>query len=106
VTLIVAGFIRTDITAHALTGTGGRYGKVLGIYRRAMDPDRCARRILHAIARRKEEVLVGGVETWSVYLKRWFPGALSVLVRSHPVRLRNRLLGWLPVAGRRWRMER
>jgi short-subunit dehydrogenase len=103
VTFIIPGFIRTDITAHALTGSGGQYGKVLPIFRRAMDPDRCARRILRAVAQRKQEALIGGIEVWTVYLKRWFPRALAVVVRSHPVRLRNRLLGWIPVLGRRWR---
>jgi hypothetical protein len=68
-----------------------------------MDPDECARRILRAVARRRQEVLVGGAEIWTVYLKRWFPRALAVVVRSHPVRLRNRLLGWIPLLGRRWR---
>jgi short-subunit dehydrogenase len=103
VTFIVPGFIRTDITAHALTGSGASFGRVLPIYRHAMDPDECARRILRAVARRRQEVLVGGAETWTVYLKRWFPSALAVVVRSHPVRLRNRLLGWIPIFGRRWR---
>jgi short-subunit dehydrogenase len=103
VTFIVPGFIRTDITAHALTGSGGSFGRVLPIYRHAMDPDECARRILRAVARRRQEVLVGGAEIWTVYLKRWFPRALAVVVRSHPVRLRNRLLGWIPLLGRRWR---
>lgn len=103
VTFIVPGFIRTEITAHAFTGTGGRYGKVLPIYHRAMTPERCARRILRAVAGRRQEVLVGGIEVWTVYLKRWFPRALAVVVRSHPVRLRNRLLGWVPLLGRRWR---
>ena len=103
VTFIVPGFIKTDITAHALTGSGGSFGRVLPIYRNAMGPDECARRILRAVGRRRQEVLVGGVEVWTVYLKRWFPSALAVVVRSHPVRLRNRLLGWIPILGRRWR---
>lgn len=103
VTFIVPGFIRTDITAHALTGSGGSFGRVLPIYRHAMDPDECARRILRAVAHRRQEVLVGGTEIWTVYLKRWFPRVLAVVVRSHPVRLRNRLLGWIPILGRRWR---
>jgi short-subunit dehydrogenase len=104
VTFIVPGFIRTDITAHALTGAGGSFGRVLPIYRSAMDPDECARRILRAVARRRQEVLVGGAEVWTVYLKRWFPRTLAIVVRSHPVRLRERLLGWIPVLGRRWRL--
>jgi short-subunit dehydrogenase len=103
VTMIVPGFIKTDITAHALTGSGGSFGRVLSIYHHAMGPDECARRILRAVARGRQEVLVGGSEVWTVYLNRWFPRALAVLVRSHPIRLRNRLLGWIPILGRRWR---
>ncbi len=104
VTFVVPGFIKTDITAHAVTGSGGSYGRVLAIYRTAMEPQECARRILRAVARRRAEVLVGGAEVWTVPLKRWFPRALAVLVRSHPVRVRNRLLGWIPIFGRRWRL--
>jgi len=103
VTFIIPGFIKTDITAHALTGSGGSFGRVLPIFRHAMEPDECARQILRAVARRRPEVLVGGTEVWTVYLKRWFPRTLAVVVRSHPVQLRNRLLGWIPVLGRRWR---
>ena len=106
VTFVVPGFIKTEITAHALTGSGGSFGRVLPLYRYAMGPDECARRILRAVARRRQEVLVGGVEVWTVYLKRWFPRALEVVARSHPVRLRNRLLGWIPILGRRWRPPR
>ena len=95
ITLITPGFIRTPITEHALTGDGGMYGKALQVHERGMDPDRCAARMLRAIARRREEALVGGVEVYSVYLKRFFPTLLSALVRGHPVRLRNKLLYWI-----------
>jgi len=103
VTVVVPGFIRTEITAHALTGSGGSFGRVLSVYRTAMEADECARRILRGVARRREEVLVGGAEIWTVRLNRWFPRALSVVVRSHPVLMRNKLLGWIPILGRRWR---
>jgi len=103
VTFIVPGFIKTDITAHALTGSGGSYGRVMPIFDKAMRPEACARRILRAVARRKQEVLVGGVEVWSVYLKRFFPRLMGLVVRSHPVRLRNALFGWIPWLGRPWR---
>lgn len=95
ITVIIPGFIRTPITEHALTGDGGLYGKALQVHERGMDPDRCAARMLKAIAGRKEEALVGGVEVYSVYLKRFFPTLLSALVRGHPVRFRNRLLYWI-----------
>jgi len=95
ITVIIPGFIRTAIAEHALTGDGGLYGKTFQVHDRGMDPDRCAARMLQAIARRKEEALVGGAEVVSVYLKRFFPTLLSVLVRSHPIRLRNQLLYWM-----------
>jgi short-subunit dehydrogenase len=91
VTIVIPGIIRTPIIQHALTGTGAQYGKAMPAYERGMDPDVCARRILRAVSRRKEEVLIGGVEVSTVYLKRMFPTLLSSFVRSHPVRLRNQL---------------
>lgn len=103
ITFIVPGFIDTHITAHALTGSGGSFGRVLPVYRTAMRPDACARKILRAVAHHRQETLVGGAEIWTVYLKRWFPRTLAVVVRSHPVRTRNRLFGWIPMLGRRWR---
>jgi short-subunit dehydrogenase len=103
ITFVVPGFIRTDITAHALTGSGSSFGRVLPIFGQAMEPDECARRILRGVARRRPEVLVGGSEVWTVSINRWFPRALAVLVRSHPIKLRNRLLGRIPILGRRWR---
>jgi hypothetical protein len=35
------GVVRTD-HQHALTGSGGRYGKTMPAYERGMDPDLCA----------------------------------------------------------------
>jgi long-chain acyl-CoA synthetase len=106
VTMVIPGFIRTEITAHALTGTGERYGKVLAIYRHAMTAEQCAARTLRAIERNRKEVLIGGTELATVYLQRWFPSLLSRMVWSHPVKARNRWLGRIPVFGRRWRAQK
>jgi short-subunit dehydrogenase len=92
VTIVIPGFVRTPILQHALTGSGATYGKTMPEYERGMDPDTCAARILRAVSRHKEEVLIGGMELSSLYLKRFFPTLLSALVRNHPVRLRNKLL--------------
>ncbi|OLC05620.1 MAG: hypothetical protein AUH42_07160 [Gemmatimonadetes bacterium 13_1_40CM_70_11] len=102
VTIVIPGFIRTPIVQHALTGSGAPYGKTLPAYERGMDPDLCAARILRAVARRKEEALIGGSELSTLYLKRFLPSLLSVLVRNHPVRLRNKLWRLLSfgIAGR------
>ena len=103
VTIVIPGFVRTPIVQHALTGKGVPYGKTLPAYERGMDPDVCAARILRAVARHKEAALIGGYELSSLYLKRFFPSLLSVLVRNHPVRLRNQLVRWLSfgTAGRK-----
>ena len=92
VTIVIPGIIRTPIIQHALTGTGAQYGKVMPAYERGMDPDVCAARILRAVSRQKEEVLIGGPEVFTVYLKRIFPTLLSAFVRSHPVRLQDKLM--------------
>lgn len=92
ITLIVPGFIRTPIVSSAVTGGGGTYGRTLEAHERGMDPAECARRTLKAVARGKEEALVGGLEMYSVYLKRLFPRLLSTLLRHHPMKLRDRLV--------------
>jgi short-subunit dehydrogenase len=102
VTIVVPGFIRTDITAHALTGTGEPFGRVLPVYHDAMTADDCATRILRAVARDRREVLVGGLETWTVYLHRLSPRLATLVVWGHPVRWKNRLLApWWALRRRR-----
>lgn len=94
ITIVIPGIIRTPIIVNALTGSGGTYGKSLPSHDGGMSPDECAERILAAVARRKEEVAIGGPELLSLYVKRYFPSLFSLMIRSHPVRLRNRLLAW------------
>jgi short-subunit dehydrogenase len=91
VTIIVPGFIRTPIVQNALTASGAAYGKTMAAYDRGMDPDRCAARIIRAVARRRDEALIGGVELATVYLQRFLPGLWTRLVRNHPVRRWNQL---------------
>lgn len=96
VTIVVPGFIRTSIAEHALTGEGRPYGRNLGVHERGMDPDDCARRIVRDVSRGKEEILVGKSEMATVYLNRLFPRLLARMIRSHPVRTRERWLSRLP----------
>ncbi len=81
VTIVCPGYIRTDVTRHALTGDGSAFGKMDRTHERAMRPEECARRIVAAVARRKEELVVGGLETWAVPLKRFIPRLISRMVR-------------------------
>ncbi len=92
ITIVVPGFIRTEITVNALRGNGQAYGKMMPIHEGGMDPDECARRMMRAIARQKEEVLIGGSEVYSVYLKRYFPSLWSAIMRRHPLKMLQRLI--------------
>jgi hypothetical protein len=65
-----------------------------------MPADACAARILAAAAAGKEETYVGKSEILTLYLNRFFPRLLSRIVRSHPIRTRDRLLAKLRLAPR------
>lgn len=82
VTLVCPGYVRTPISLHAL-GAGGRvHGRMDENQEQGMAPDDFARRLLRAVAREREEVYIGGRETYGIYLKRFLPGLLSRLVRN------------------------
>ena len=63
VTIICPGYIRTNVTRNALTGNGTALGTMDATHEDAMPPEECARRIVDAVAKRKEELIVGGRET-------------------------------------------
>lgn len=82
VTLICPGFIRTEVSVNALTGDGSPQGTVDRAQARGLPPEVCAERILRAIEREKDEVLIGGKERWAVHLQRFFPGLFRRLIRK------------------------
>ncbi len=81
ITLICPGFIRTGISLNALTGDGTPHGSMDDGVLKGMAPDRCAEKILRALEKGKEEVIVGGWETLGVYLKRFLPGVFNAVIR-------------------------
>lgn len=87
VSLIVPGFIRTNVSVNALEADGSRHGRLDPGQARGMAPDACAKKILHAVYHKRDETAVGGFETWGIILKRFWPGML------------NRVIGRLRVDG-------
>ena len=81
VTLVCPGFIRTDISVNALTGDGSAQGTLDHAQAHGLPPELCAERILRAIEKEKDEVLIGGKERWAVPLKRFFPGLFNRVIR-------------------------
>ncbi|MCW5909911.1 MAG: SDR family oxidoreductase [Cyclobacteriaceae bacterium] len=87
VTIICPGWIKTNITLHAVTGDGSALNKMDGSTQTGMPPATFAVKALKAVARRKEEVYIGGFkETFAVYLKRFLPGTFSRIIRKAKVR--------------------
>ena len=47
-----------------------------------MAPEVCAERIVRAVERGKDEVLIGGRERYGVYLNRILPGLFNRVIRK------------------------
>lgn len=82
ITIVCPGYIRTNVSRNALIGDGASFGKMDRAHDRAMLPETCARRIVDAVAKRKQELVVGGKETWAVALKRFAPLIVARMVRA------------------------
>ena len=86
VTMICPGFIHTPITLSAVTGDGTPLGKMDEAQYKGKPADWCARKIIRAIEKEKEEVYIGGTEVLGVYVKRFFPLWFSRIIRKAKVR--------------------
>ncbi len=82
VTLACPGYVRTAVSANALGPRGERHGATDRSTERGITPERCAAAIVRAVARRRDEVYVGGWEIAGIYLKRYFPFLLTRIIRK------------------------
>ncbi len=85
VTIICPGFIRTNVSKNALTGDGQPQGKMDTATGKGMHPDVLARKILRTMEKGREEAYFGGREILAIYLKRFFPGWFSRILRRAKV---------------------
>lgn len=83
ITIVCPGYIRTDISVHALRADGSKHAVVDPQQERGMDPDECARRILATVGRGRAEVAIGGFETFGIWLFRLAPWLLRRVVRNY-----------------------
>ncbi|GAA4414744.1 SDR family NAD(P)-dependent oxidoreductase [Nibrella viscosa] len=82
VTIVCPGYIKTPISLSALNEKGETYNRMNTNQAQGMDANVFARQVAQAVADGKEEVYIGGKEIGGIYLKRFFPGIISRLVRS------------------------
>jgi len=83
VTLICPGFVNTDVSKNALTADGTPQNKMDKGTENGLSPEYFAKRMLKAIARKKQEAVIGGkLEVLAVYVKRFFPRVLANMIRK------------------------
>ena len=86
VTLVTPGFIHTNVSVNALTEHGKKLNEMDDAQAKGMSPEECARKIIKGIINQDNEILVGGKETFAVYLKRFFPNLFARIIRTAKVR--------------------
>lgn len=86
VTIIAPGFIRTPLTLSALKGDGSPLNKMDEAQYKGKPVKWCAKKIVRAIEKQKEEVYMGGREVLGVYIKRFFPKFFSDIIKRAKVR--------------------
>lgn len=80
---IVPGYIRTNISKHALLGDGAEMGYMDKAIASGMDADRCAAVIIKGLMKGKPEIPVGkGTEMHALWVKRFFPGLIFRLTEK------------------------
>jgi short-subunit dehydrogenase len=83
VTLILPGYINTNISFNALVGDGSKQNKQDKGQENGMSAEKCARLIVKAIESNKQEAYIAGAkEKLGIYLKRFWPKAASIAIRK------------------------
>jgi short-subunit dehydrogenase len=83
--LACPGFIKTKVTINALTADGSPQGTMDMAQENGMSAEECAKQIIKAIEKKKEEVYIGRKEVKGVWLKRFFPKYFSKLIKKAKV---------------------
>jgi short-subunit dehydrogenase len=82
VLLVCPGKIRTNISVNALTASGEKHNKMDPSTAEGLSAEHCAAKILQGVEKGTEELLIGGKELRAVWIKRFFPGLFSKLIRK------------------------
>lgn len=80
VTIVCPGFIRTSISVNALCADGSCHGLMDDAQAAGMPADVCAEKIIRAMEKGRDEVLIGGKELLGVYLNRFVPGLFNRII--------------------------
>lgn len=90
VTLVCPGFVKTEISFSSLNADGSRFGKMDPNQAGGMDARVCARKLMRAIERRRNEVIIARWEGVAVALKRFAPWLLTRLLNTYALKIMRR----------------
>ncbi len=80
---ILPGYIRTDISLHALNEHGEKYGKMDPNQAKGLDPAMAAQKIVDAVSRGRNEFFVGGaLERFGLLVKQFLPQIMPWMLRK------------------------
>ena len=80
VTTVIAGYVATGISAAALLADGSAKGVVEATDAQGLSRQSAADKIFAGVKAGKREIILGGNETWSVWLQRHFPWVVAWLL--------------------------
>jgi len=80
ITMLCAGYIRTEISRHALQPTGDEFGEMDAQHIDAMSAPVFARKALTAIQKKKATVYLGGPERFAPWISRISPALYRFLL--------------------------
>jgi len=82
VTLVFPGKINTPISLSAINEKGEKHGEMDHNQETGMPADVCAKKIIRAIEKKKQEVLIGNKEVIAVYIKRYCPWLFWKIIKK------------------------
>lgn len=85
VTIVCPGFVRTNVSMNALSGDGTPRNTMDETIANGMPADECARRIVRAVEKEKEEAYIADWRKVGVYAKRYWPWLFNRLIGKVPV---------------------
>jgi short-subunit dehydrogenase len=80
--LVCPGKVKTQVSVNAVTASGASHNKMDDSHENAISAEECAKQIIDAIQKNKEEILIGGRELMAVKVKRFFPSLFSKIIRK------------------------
>jgi short-subunit dehydrogenase len=81
ITMVCPGFIATDLSLNAVVGDGTKQGTMDSKTGAGMTPMECAKKLAKGVEKHKAQILIGRYEILAVYVNRFFPRLLRIIMR-------------------------